>query len=106
MTQKYACVARRANTYPITLMCRVLGLARSGYYAWKKCPTSTHAHADVTRTSKIHQVFRDSRHTYGSPRVHAVVRQQGIRWSKERAACIDARGANRGVAATRRYAHT
>ena len=33
MTQKYWFVATHASEYPVTVLCRVLGLARSGYYA-------------------------------------------------------------------------
>ena len=86
MTQKYAFVAAQASKYPVTVLCRVLGLARSGYYGWKKRPTSTRAEQDVTLTTHIQTIFRDSRRTYGSPRVHASLHAQGIRCSKKRVA--------------------
>jgi transposase InsO family protein len=86
MTQKYTFVATHANTYPVTLLCRVLGLARSGYYAWRKHPTSSRTQQDAKLTKEIQTVFDESRKRYGSPRVHAALQAQGIRCSKKRVA--------------------
>jgi putative transposase len=71
VTQKYQFVAAQASEYPVSVLCRVLGLARSGYYAWRKRPLSGHAQQDAELTAQIREIFSDSRQTYGSPRVHA-----------------------------------
>jgi hypothetical protein len=71
MIQKYQFVAAQASEYPVTTLCRVLGLARSGYYAWRKRPLSTCAHQDKQLGEQIQRIFTNSRQTYGSPRVHA-----------------------------------
>jgi putative transposase len=74
VTQKYQFVAAYASEYPVTVLCRVLGLARSGYYAWRKRPLSGRARQDQELTAQIRTIFSDSRQTYGSPRVHAELR--------------------------------
>ncbi len=59
-------------------MCRVLGVSVSGYYAWRKRPPSVRAAANAVLVESMRRVHADSRHTYGSPRIHAALRQQGI----------------------------
>lgn len=75
MTQKYQFVAAQASEYPVTVLCRVLGLARSGYYAWRKWPLSARMQQDNELTADIQRIFTNSRQTYGSPRVHAELRK-------------------------------
>jgi transposase InsO family protein len=84
--QKYVFVATLADTYPVVLICRVLGVARSGDDAWKRRPASSHAKQDAALTSHIQTIFAESRRTSGSPRVHAALRAEGVRWSKKRVA--------------------
>lgn len=68
------------------MLCRVLGLARRGYYAWKRRPTRAHAQQDAALTPHIQTIFRDSRQTYGRPRVHATLQAQGRPCSRQRVA--------------------
>lgn len=106
MTDKYAFVAAHARSYPVTMLCRVLGLARSGYYLWKKQPRSKHAEQDATLGAQIQAIVRGSRRTYGSPRVHASLRAQGVKCSKKRVArlmranALVARRKRRSIATT------
>ena len=86
MTQKYQFVAAHASEYPVTLLCRVLGLARSGYYAWRVRSVNAHAERDRQLTAQIRTIFSDSRLTYGSPRVHAELMAQGVRTARKRVA--------------------
>ena len=86
MTQRYAFVAAHASSYPVKMLCRVLGVARSGYYQWKKGSNNRRAEQDATLSTQIQIIFRDSRRTYGSPRVHASLQAEGIRCSKKRRA--------------------
>jgi putative transposase len=52
-------------------MCKVLKLARSGYYAWLKRKISPRTQENETLSEQIQQIDRGSRQTYGSPRIHA-----------------------------------
>jgi transposase InsO family protein len=59
-------------------MCRVLEVSVSGYYAWRKHPPSARTEANAALVEQIRAVHAASRQTYGSPRVTAALRQQGI----------------------------
>jgi putative transposase len=67
----YRLIAAEEATYPISLLCRVLRVARSGFYAWRSRPPSCRSVADAALTSTIRAVHVGSRGTYGAPRVHA-----------------------------------
>ena len=84
--QTYAFIAAHAEVYPVRLLCRVLGLARSGFYAWQKRPRSAHAIRDQELVSSIQTAFVASRQRYGSPRVHAELQAQGVRCARKRVA--------------------
>ena len=58
-------------------MCRVLGVSRSGYYAWRKRRPSKRDRKDAMLTKR--QIPEESRGTYGSPRVHAALQAEGVR---------------------------
>ncbi len=62
--------AEKAN-FPITVMCRVLGVTPSGFHAWCGRPPSARSLADAELTATIRAIHAESRGTYGSPRVHA-----------------------------------
>jgi putative transposase len=51
--------------------CRVLNVSRSGYYDWLGRPASPRQQENEYLVKLIEKVHRDSRGTYGSPRVHA-----------------------------------
>jgi putative transposase len=77
--------AERAS-FSVLLMCRTLGVSRSGYYDWKDRPPSRRSREDAALTERIREIHRRSRATYGSPRVHAELRAIGIRCSRKRVA--------------------
>ncbi len=72
--------------YPISVLCETLGVSLSGYYAWKKRPLSQHQLEDQQLAKHIHTVYDACRQVYGSPRIHAELRDQGIRISRKRVA--------------------
>ena len=87
-------------------MCRVLGVSRSGYYAWRKRPPSKRAQKDAMLTKKIRQIHDNSRGTYGSPRVHAALQAEGIRVGKKRVARLMKEADLRGVSRRKRPSTT
>lgn len=58
-------------------MCRFYGLSRAGYYAWKARGESERRREDRALVKRITQVHKTSKGTYGSPRVHEALRQEG-----------------------------
>ena len=65
-------------------MCRLHGVSAAGFYAWKQREPSARAVEDERLVGQIRQVHQDSRQTYGSPRVHAALKQQGEQAGKRR----------------------
>ena len=82
---------------PVATMCRVLGVSTSGYYAWLKRPVSKRARQDVWLMERIETAHERSRKTYGSPRIHAEIRDQGIPVGRKRVARLMKAGGLAGV---------
>jgi putative transposase len=83
---KYQFIAEYQQEYPITTMCRVLSVSVSGYYAWRKRTPSLHSREDAQLAEKVKKAFQDNRCVYGSPRVHAELRAQGLHCARKRVA--------------------
>ena len=82
----YRFIAREVARHPVALSCRVLGVSRAGFYAWRERPTSARARADSELTAVIPRLHAESRGVYGSPRVHAELRAAGRRHGRKRVA--------------------
>jgi putative transposase len=80
----YPFIAEHAKQYPVSTMCRVLGVSVSGYYDWHKREPSAHEREDGELAKEIHRLFYAKRQVYGGPRIHAELAAQGIRCSKGR----------------------
>ena len=77
------------HCYPVRLLCAVLNVSASGYYAWRhRRPNQARSVADQQLHQHGDRVFRQSRQTYGSPRIDAVLRADGIRCSRRRVAQV------------------
>ncbi|CAA9309402.1 MAG: Mobile element protein [uncultured Gemmatimonadaceae bacterium] len=83
---RYRFIRAEKAAYPVTVLCRVLGVARSGYYAWAGRGNSARAQADEELTAQISAAHARSRGTYGAPRVHAELRAAGTRCARKRVA--------------------
>jgi putative transposase len=82
----YQFVAAHQGEYPVQRMCRVLGVSVSGYYAWRQRQPGPRQQSDERLLAQIQTVYAASRGVYGSPRVHAALRQQGTVCSRKRVA--------------------
>jgi transposase InsO family protein len=71
---RYEFIRAEKAHYPVAILCRVLRVARSGFYAWSARGESARARRDRELLPKIREVFDRSRQTYGSPRVHEELR--------------------------------
>jgi putative transposase len=72
--------------YTVTMLCRVLAVSPSGFYAWCKRPPSAHRQADVVLGDKIEAIYRQSHSTYGRARIHDDLKDEGIYVSGKRVA--------------------
>jgi putative transposase len=86
-------------------MCRVLGVSTRGYYAWRRRPTSARKQADAALTNEIERIHQASRQTYGSPRIHAELREDGTRVGRKRVARLMRQARMAGVT-RRKYVRT
>jgi putative transposase len=91
------------NEYPVRVLCETLRVSVSGYYAWKKRPMSQHQREDQQLAERIHTVYDACRQVYGSPRIHAELRDQGISVSRKRVARLMR---EQGLSAARRRHRT
>jgi putative transposase len=83
---RYACIAQHADEFTIGLMCRVLHVSRSGFYAWCAREPSVRALADDVLLAHVRVSFLESDRTYGSPRVLEDLRDAGHHVGKKRVA--------------------
>src|SRR5262249_35675497 len=70
--------------YPIGVLCDVLQVSRSGFYAWRRRGPSARAKEDEKLAVEIAAVHKRTKGRYGSPRVHRELRAKGRRVGKKR----------------------
>ena len=78
-------------------MCRMLGVSRSGYWAWRKRPLSTREKSDRAIESQIEEIHRWSQQTYGVARMHAELAARGTTVGRKRVARLMRRAGLQGV---------
>jgi putative transposase len=84
--RKFEFVERLKAGYPVTRLCRALGVSPSGYWAWRRRTPSGRTLANTALQQRIVAIHAASRATYGAPRIHAELRLQGERCSRKRVA--------------------
>ncbi len=70
--------------FSISIMSRTLGVSRAGYYAWLDREPSVRSQADAELTDRIAAIHKASKETYGAPRIHAELIDEGIRVGRKR----------------------
>ena len=85
MTRFAFVAAERANHAVVTL-CRIIGACVSGFYAWLRAipAVQSRAEAEAELRGRIGRIFAACRRVYGSPRIHAELRREGLRHSRRR----------------------
>jgi transposase InsO family protein len=83
---RFAAIDAEKANYPVSLMCRVLEVTRSGYYAWRERPPSKHAELDVELRVVVAAAHDESGGIYGAPRVWESLKKTGQRTSRKRVA--------------------
>ena len=81
---RFAFIDVERALYPLRLLCRVLGVSRSGYYAWRVRKPSDRALEDERLRPKVVEAFKVGRGTYGSPRVLSELIDQGFEVGRRR----------------------
>lgn len=82
----YPIIAANREVGSVETLCRALGVSVSGYYAWRSRPPSQREQADAVLLKAIQTAYQAGRSLYGSPRIHAILRQQGLCCSRKRVA--------------------
>ena len=83
---RYRFVAAERATFPVRTLCRLVGATASGFYAWLRREPDRRGGEDAGLARRIGAIFEASRRTYGSPRVHAELREDGVRIGRGRVA--------------------
>jgi len=99
-------VDEHRSVWPVRVMCRVLGVSPSGYYAWRSRPESRRTGEDRRLMAEIRDVHAGSGGVYGAPRIHATLRVLGRRIGRHRVARLMRAAGLRGLAALPRRVRT
>ena len=81
---KFAWIQTEKASYPLTKLCRWLGVTPSGFYAWQQRPESTHEREDRRLKVRVQASFAESKQRYGSPRIHEDLIEQDEQVSRKR----------------------
>jgi len=85
---KYQFIENIKNEFDISLICPLMGVKRSSYYAWKKRPESIRKRENMELLKVIKKIYENNRELYGSPRIHSELKDLGFNCGKNRVAKI------------------
>lgn len=83
---KFACIEAEKANFPVRLMCRMLEVSHSGFYAWLDREPSNRSREDQRLAAEVAAAHKRSRRRYGSPRIHRELRTAGTRIGRKRVA--------------------
>lgn len=81
---KFDFIRAKSAEFPVGVLCAVLSVSRSGYYAWQRRPAPARAISDAQLAATITRMFRRSHGAYGSPRIHAELHASGLHVGRKR----------------------
>ncbi len=82
----FALIDAKKATATVATACAALGVSKSGYYAWKNRDASLRQRDDLVLLAHIRSEFVESHETYGSPRMHAELKESGLSMGRHRVA--------------------
>jgi putative transposase len=83
---RFAFIDAEKASYPVRMLCRVLQVSTSGFYAWKAREPSDRQKEDRVLSAKVVEIFHANRQTYGSPRIQAELVEEGHSVARKRVA--------------------
>lgn len=83
---RFGFIADNADLFGIRYLCGKLDVSPAGFYKWQRRLESTHAKANRELSEAIQQLYREHDGNYGSPRIHAALREQGKHVNHKRVA--------------------
>ena len=105
---KHEFIEEHKREFAIVVMCGVLGVSESGFYAWRRRPTCRRKQEDAQLSQEIKQVFGVHQGRYGAPRIYKDLHDEGMSYSRKRVARLmraeelSARSKHRRVITTKR----
>jgi putative transposase len=85
---KFAFISAEKASAPVSVLCKVLNVSRSGFYAWEERAPSMRTLSDAKLAVRVAAAHKVGRGAYGSPRVHEELKAEGIDVSRKRVARI------------------
>lgn len=82
----YPIVKRLCGSHSVQCLCAVLGVSRSGYYAWRCRPATQRAREDRRLKQQILSIHTETKGRYGTPRIEQSLRRRDVRTSRKRVA--------------------
>ena len=100
-------IAAEKTSFPVAVMCRVLGVSRTGFHNWERRAPSDRALTDAWLTERIKRIHDHSRGVYGAPRIHAELRiEHDVRVGRKRVARLMKAAGISGVTPRKRWRTT
>ena len=66
-----------SSDFPVEKICNALPIGKSGYYKWKKNPSSKRDDSDLALLKDIQQIYSASKERFGSPQIVAKLKEEG-----------------------------
>ena len=82
---KFDFIRQQQKAYPVTVLCHVMGVSRSGYYKHLKTEHKNKMNPDFELIAKVRQIHFDTRGSYGSRRISGQLRKDGYDVGRYRA---------------------
>lgn len=83
---RFKLIDEAKKQFPVHRLCNVLGVSESGYFAWKGRPASRRQGEDMVLLAHIRAQFSTSNETYGAPRMHVELKEDGLDVGRHRVA--------------------